>query len=373
VAGLVYADLEVTFTEAYELLEAVESSDLDEAQESWTSATDGAVTIVHCSKNLSVMDTAVEIHANTSITEPRTFSSNASISPLSTQSQTSNVVLRSLHFNDALDLVQSSVAVNASGCIDHSQPPPLWGPAGTAVQGLSLALPFRAACANARGSAADAPLSIVVLGAGACTLPAHLHAVFTTATITAIELDEDVAQIARTHFGIAMIEDGGRFRLHEGCAFAWTEANLVQLSRSVDVLMVDMQFGGDPSGLLAPPSEIILPHWQDYFLSFLADGGVVAINTVGTEEAVLEAARCVEASALCWVPQMSTCDTSTDHEGRHTAVSTSGSKIVHAVLMCGSSAVDANAVAAELTALPLLLDHPDTWLEQWHSPPPNAP
>jgi hypothetical protein len=439
IAGLVCADLGLTHAEAFAALLDVPDDELrlDEEQlrRGGDTAAGGtgagevpelaAATIVYCTERLSVIDTPVaapqliaraiaaaaaataSVAPNTRAAEPRDTDESTDAACVTTAGvPVIEYSLRSLHFNDAIDLVQScalvektSVMAITAGASDgstttttttsrvmHTAPPPMWGATGTAVQGLSLALPFREAAASfgARGASSSmcAPLrSVAVLGAGACTLPAHLHAAFPDVAFVAVELSEDVVLIARDHFHVDALEASGRFLLHRGCAFEWAERqreahgfnqalNNVRIqdghqsnnSRTAkwDVVVVDLQFGPAVcGGLIAPPARALTSESLHLFDSLLAQGGAIVFNSVGTEQSVRDAARAAKASALCWVPGSAPGD---DKD-----------VVVHAVFFRlhgghGGSHdrnVDAARVRLQLDSLPRLVDDADAWLANW--------
>ena len=98
--------------------------------------------------------------------------------------------LRSMHFNQRLDFVQSCVRVRGAADAaprqrqpDHSRAPPSTGSTATHLGGLSSALALHQLLARQCGSAAAAAapaaeggdaLSVLILGAGGCSVPAHL-------------------------------------------------------------------------------------------------------------------------------------------------------------------------------------------------------
>ena len=200
--------------------------------------------------------------------------------------------LRSLHFNDRVDLVQSCVyvrpslnyadgnSVSSSGpwcppadrVVDHAAPPPAEGDTATHLNALLAAVGLYQALATAAGAEADAappacsphatqsappgPLRVAVLGGGGCAVPAHLFAAMggtdrVTLEVDIVERSGGVVAAAREHFGIAALEEqakeaagaekqlqedeeGGsrsRFRLHTECAIGWLGERAKELRR----------------------------------------------------------------------------------------------------------------------------------------------
>eukprot|EP00035_Acanthoeca_spectabilis_P013179 m.240252 g.240252 ORF g.240252 m.240252 type:complete len:454 (-) comp15822_c0_seq4:2502-3863(-) len=348
VAGLLHSELGITYTQAFELLASVPSSDLEEALEAWAKQD---TTIVYCTERHTVMDTVVDVRLQMDV-------SSAPLSPseVATAGQNPYVTLRSLHFNENLDLVQSCGIVDPDTGAPAHGPPPLWGPTGTAVQGLSLGIPYRAASLTVRNGSERAPAVVAVLGAGACTLPVHIHAIFPQTHVVAVELDSGVAEIARAYYGVADIERSSRFQLRGECAFDWIDQ---QPPRSVDILIIDMQFGGTHAGLLAPPPAVLLPTTLTKARALLREGGVIAINTVGTRKAVLRAAREVAATALCWVPQ----PTPGSNERAAPRPQTE-----HVILFCGGEQISGATMMSVLKDLPPLVNSPQAWFDLWCCP-----
>jgi spermidine synthase len=222
---------------------------------------------------------------------------------------------------------------------------------------------------------------VAVLGAGACTLPAYLHAAFSDVAFVAVELSEEVVLIARDHFHVDALEASGRFLLHRGCAFEWAErqseahgfnqaldticiqdGHQSHNSRTGkwDVVVVDLQFGPAVcGGLIAPPARALTSESLHLFDSLLAQGGAIVFNSVGTEQCVRDAARAAKASALCWVPGSAPGD--------------DADVVVHAVFFrlhgghggSHDGNVDAAHVRLRLDSLPHLVDDADAWLSNW--------
>ena len=109
-AGLTHADEGLTFDAAYDLLGGLDPADLHEWEDELFAKTGQRLRFA--TRDVSVVDTPED-----------------------------GVCYRSLHFNDRFDVVQTCVALDAAtGGPDHSRPPSLDSQAGTATQGLSLAV-----------------------------------------------------------------------------------------------------------------------------------------------------------------------------------------------------------------------------------------
>ena len=216
-AGLTHADEGLTFDAAYDLLGGLDPAELHEWESELHKLTGQRLRFA--TRDVSVVDTPED-----------------------------GVCFRSLHFNDRFDVVQTCIALDtATGGPDHSRPPSLDSQAGTATQGLSLAVALhQISSSRGAGDAAGAGRRIAVLGAGACALPAFLHEALPGATIDAVELSGDVCAAARACFGVAELEGSPRFALHEACAFEWLAA---AKPSSLDVIIVDMEVSGLGRGL----------------------------------------------------------------------------------------------------------------------------
>lgn len=227
VAAATHRQLGISYTEASEALQHVDQSMLDDFA---AELAQGGQEVVASTPQVTVLDTIVPA-----------------------QSRSKASWLRSLHFNDRLDYVQSCVRVTGTPACppelrvaDHSQPPPMDGETATHLHLLVVAVGlYRAMAAETAEH-----LHIVVLGAGGCSVPAYLAAALRLpggqpAEIDAVELNDDVVAAARAHFGIQNLEEvnnntpPNRLRVHTQCALEWVKA----ATERVDVLIVDLQSG----------------------------------------------------------------------------------------------------------------------------------
>lgn len=216
--------------------------------------------------------------------------------------------LRSLHFNDRLDYVQSCVRVTGtqtcppkSRSADHRHCPPASGATATHLHLLLTAVGLQRANTE---HALEEHLRIAVLGAGGCSVPAYLATALRlprnrAAEIDAVELNEDVVAAARTYFGIQHLEASdvlpNRLRVHTQCALEWAK----DASGKVDVLIVDLQGKPEADGdhrlgtaeVHAPP---LMAMSQDFLHSVVklvgehpTRPGVVAFNCIATPEGLM--------------------------------------------------------------------------------------
>ena len=124
-AGLTHADEGLTFEQAYDLLGGLDPADLHEWEEDLFEQTGQRLRFA--TRDVSVVDTPED-----------------------------GACFRSLHFNDRFDVVQTCIALDAAtGGPDHSRPPSLDSQAGTATQGLSLAVALHQ-ISSSRGAGGDA-------------------------------------------------------------------------------------------------------------------------------------------------------------------------------------------------------------------------
>jgi spermidine synthase len=289
VAGLTHRDLGVEFTEAVELLDGIPPEQLREFQEALLSGEGKSV--VYSNMKLSVIDSA----------EP------------------GGALLRSLVFNARPNLVQTAVLVDAAGNVDNSRPPPIEGGSATHLQGLSLAVALHSLHrAAGRGATHSTPPRVCVLGAGGCSLPAHLLLTIPGATIDAVELSPAVLAAARDFFGVGALEaehPRSRFAVHCDCAASWIAARSSREDEQAppyDVVIVDIEDGGQDGDeveeLVAPPRAFLSPDFLGDVRRSLAPGGIVAMNVVGTPAAAQSALQAVgdgwplHSHALCKAP-----------------------------------------------------------------------
>ena len=384
VAGLLYRDLGLGFEEAYAVLADVPPEELMDVQRGWDGGGGGGTRthIVHGSKRLTVLDTTIEansapaISAEYGVQSVSVAATTAAVSnAFDDQIETEAGTVRSLHFNRQVDLVQSCARVSAvTGHVVHDTLPPA-GCFGTTVQGMGLAFAVRAVAVRRVGG--RIPTSqftarrVVVLGAGACTLPAYLYTAFPGITVDAVERSAEVLAVARQQFRMADLEaaSGGRFRLHGACAYAWTRANSSALAGQVDILIADLQDGDAVGGLVAPQADILAPEMLQALKAMLAPCGVMAVNTIGTGGAIAQVAARMRATEACLPP--------THGEARRSIATTEGAsvQVSHSILFYRNDGsgekVSADDILRELHSLPPLVDDPPAWLAAWEQLPPK--
>lgn len=202
---------------------------------------------------------------------------------------------RCLHFNDTLDLVQSSISLDASG--NPSILLPLPREYSKHVLGMSLSFMFY----QMNVERDETPQTCAVLGAGGCILPMLTSQIYPLCNISAIELSPSVVTAARACFGVAAFEQKGQLNLHTGCALQWLEAkNHQQAASRLDLIFLDicnastegedMHSGGD-SELLAPPMGFLSEQTFNLLLKSLSINGVLTINMLGTLTGTRKALR----------------------------------------------------------------------------------
>eukprot|EP01051_Picozoa_sp_SAG22_P005565 SAG22_NODE_334_length_12094_cov_9.446019_9_plen_459_part_00 len=391
-AAVTCGELGLTHEQAAVLLaENVEAAELAEfGADLWA---DGRQVVVHCDPEVTVLDThgGPEVH-------------------------------RSLHFSDRLDLVQTAVALDSAGQPRHDRPPPLTGKTGTHLQGLGLALAahralqLRAAADCSAGGEAGGgadpgrPLALAVLGAGGGSLPAFLDTAVSPVLacgrggaglqITAVELSPAAVAASKEFFGLGTCEARGGLLVETGCAYRWLQA---APPASVDVLIVDLEDGGDERGeggaergrLLAPPASLLADGGKLVAAAgaALAPGGVVAFNMIAGPggAAALSAAADQVAAALpgldhwiCRSPRLDDPEVSSPasngEEGVGAGLDEPGAEEPgpeepghQAVVFCAKAAGGAGTrpglsrddMAAALATMPVLVDRPDEWLAGW--------
>ncbi|KNC87358.1 hypothetical protein SARC_00548 [Sphaeroforma arctica JP610] len=270
VSGITADSLDVSTSEAYDILDEVDEGMLLEVEADLRAS--GSV-VVASTRHVSVLD---QLHG-------------AGL----------GVALRSLHFNDRLDLVQTCVKVcMKTGEIFHSHPPPSLGERSTHLQGLALGLVLQQASvlfpnatseykntgnvdhvlktdtlqeADTAASLGSEPATVrtdvpqnvsastifpfarththtstqhfklppcrvAVLGAGGCSLPGFLHELLPYVYLDCVESHADVIAMARNCFGVRELEEtSARFHMHETTAEKWIDEEFTRQYSSRDV------------------------------------------------------------------------------------------------------------------------------------------
>lgn len=343
-AGLTHGEQGVSFEAAYDMLGEMDAAELVEWEAEWLS--EMGQRLRFATRDVSVIDSPAD----------------------------DGTFLRSLHFNERVDVVQTCVAVDAvTDTPDHSRPPSLDAQSGTYSQGLALAIALH----GLRQTRGNAACRIGVLGAGACGLPAFLHQALPHAQVDAVEVSADVCAAARECFGVQSLERSSRFRLHQTCAFEWVSA---APPASLDVLLVDLEAGeaalaplwsqldaaqkaelGGELPLVAPPQRALSPEFIRACRAALAPGGVVGVNALGGGAAIALASASLGATlgarASCAAPMPPAEEGETD----------AFPELEQRLLFFGDGVdgVGADEMRTALDALPPLVDGKDQWLRGW--------
>jgi hypothetical protein len=175
---------------------------------------------------------------------------------------------RTLHFNDTLDFIQTSVNVNArTKAIHHDQPLNLETANHIIALSLSIVLHFanQAEPASPTSHLNAGVKRCAVLGAGGCIFPIILSSVLPpSADIHAIELSDSVIHAALKYFSVAPyvsnitdypnsegaveLESGrvdNKFQLHSGCGVDWLSKEVENNKEAnLDMIFIDI-FDGD--------------------------------------------------------------------------------------------------------------------------------
>jgi hypothetical protein len=289
-SGLTHDSLGLTQSQAFDLLQGVSDSDVEEWYLEWRQSQTATARVVHSDELLSVLDRH-EVE--------------------------NGVVRRTLHFNERLDLEQSSVtiALAADGVTyTDSDDAHFKAPRVDALPHHALVLatalrPARPAVPLMKSDAASilsssntaAPLRIAVLGAGGCSLPRWLLHALPSAEIEGVEASAAVAAVARSHFGAAALERTGRFTLRTQDAREWLtlEASVSESVTRVswDAILLDVEAGdaeAGGTGRVAPPATFLS---RDALLcaarALTPRTGVLAVNVVAPPEILVESATLV--------------------------------------------------------------------------------
>lgn len=264
-----------------------------------------------------------------------------------------NSWLRSLHFNEKLDFVQSCVRVRGdkdcdpiARIPDHSAPPPSQGSTATHLKILLAAVGLHQVISQLERTAVydvHRPMRLAILGAGGCSVPAHLVTALQLpgakpAEIHAVEVDTEVVATARECFGIGALEKVAQhpgsatdvrdtdanhapvntLQLHTQCAFAWIKA----ATEPIDVLIVDLHGGDDEvNRLRARERAVYAPPAAATGAEFLHDVtkvvgrvrcGVVAFNVIATPAGLVEVQEKIrQAFSIAQHPR---CDAMANHD-----------------------------------------------------------
>lgn len=274
-AGLQYTSPETpwnTYNEAYDILQHVDDMVLKEFEEDlWNS---NGIRFIHSTKQVSVMDIDYNKQEDSS---------------------NSDIVMRLLVLNERPHLIQSSVEIDhvgATGPKAFGAPPPLRGVAATHLGGLAIAAPLwyyyynNAAVGTTTiptpSSSSITKPTILVLGAGGCTIPAVLAATC-GCQVTAVEPDDDVRTAAQSYFGV--VNNDMMIDLVAGYGEDYLEGiSNNNNNKLIDILVLDAE---DES--LAPPESMRQKSfWKNLVAPSLAPNAVVAVNMIDDERVAFQ-------------------------------------------------------------------------------------
>ena len=241
--GLTYESNGLSFQENYDLLRDVPIEDIEEWERGHYE--DHGQRVVYGSKDVSVIDTSLR----------------------------ENWKMRSLHFNDRVDLRQSAV-LRFGEIYDYTSEP------CNHVKTLSLGLAVSDSLERN-----DRDTNVVVLGGGGCVLPAFIYDVFPDTRIKVVERSQEIVHVARDYFGISKLEANDRFELICDCAKNWISK---QDRESIDLLIVDIEGGNaEREDWILPPLDFVTkPFLNPDVLSETC--GVLCLKTITSREAFQE-------------------------------------------------------------------------------------
>ncbi len=249
-AGLTYQSNNLSFDEQYELASEVPEEEIKEWEEGHY--IEHGQKIVYGSKYLTVLDSEMK-------------------------SDLPNTYMRSLHFNDRVDLRQSAIIRN--GSIFNWQ-----NVSDNHVKALSMGIAFSKSLYPNN----ENPTNIAVLGGGGCVLPGFLHEVFSDACrVKVVERSQEIVHVAHDFFGISQIESS-TFELICDCAKNWVSK---QDRGSVDLLIVDIESGNpEREDWILPPIEFVSKPFLDPHVTKILskECGILCFKTIASENAFHE-------------------------------------------------------------------------------------
>jgi hypothetical protein len=250
-SGLTYETNGLSFEENYDLLKEIPTEEIEEWERGHFK--DHGQRVVYGSKDVSVIDTNMK----------------------------SDWILRSLHFNDRVDLRQSAV-MRYGEIYDYTSSP------CNHVKTLSMGLAVNDSLNSNKNK------KIVVLGGGGCVLPAFIHKMFPKSRIRVVERSQEIVHVAQKYFGISQLESD-RFELICDCAKNWISR---QDQESIDVLMIDIE-GGVPEreDWILPPLDFVSKPFLDPAVLSKASG-ILCLKTIASRDAFQEIIRSVRGAGF---------------------------------------------------------------------------
>mmetsp|Transcript_3082 Transcript_3082/g.4737 ORF Transcript_3082/g.4737 Transcript_3082/m.4737 type:complete len:441 (+) Transcript_3082:48-1370(+) len=205
-------------------------------------------------------------------------------------------ITRSLHFNENIDFIQTSVPVNSdSGAVDYTMDLPF----DTASHIIGFSFAFLLHFLNGPCAGSHTIRRCAVLGAGGCTLPVVAGHLYPCADIHAVELSRSVIAAASQCFELSDMLNAGSFKLHEGCGIKWLREHSAE-GKKWDLLFVDIcnPTATENCVVAAPPSDVLSASGIRDLIDSVESGGILAINVLATSVGTAETLEKVT-NALC--------------------------------------------------------------------------
>ena len=136
-------------------------------------------------------------------------------------------------------------------------------------------------------------LSILILGLGGGSLSSFLRVALPKATLTAVELDAQLVNLARRWFGL---QTDAHLIVHtqDALAFVSEAAKAVESKKSDQkwsMIIVDVAGASESDGLKAPPPSFLSTSTLSHYKSLLKPEGCLAMNVMTRDESRLNEVR----------------------------------------------------------------------------------
>ena len=203
------------------------------------------------------------------------------------ETQEGKLIVRCLHFNNNIDLVQSAIGLDSGGNPSIFTSIPIVY--NKHVIGLSISLFLHQL--NRKACKTNSLQKCAIVGGGGCTLPMFISKLYPNCSIDVIELSPSVASASLQWFGMGELDTSKDIRMHTACGLDW----LKQDSQGFDMLCLDVcadsavTLSDSAHMRIAPPDIFLQSSSIDLFVRCLRPGGILAINMLGSENSINDA------------------------------------------------------------------------------------